>query len=262
MKVQRFEHAAERETLKDSASADAASVNAGSGRPGDAKATLDVLERALEGSTTARHRYHYLLFLRFTIINGAGFALLGAAYFQGWIGLVIAGDHTGIVFLIAGLFGLGLGLCAWKIWRTSRELNQIKDHDPLRPSRIGTYLDAVRKRHGDSRSILADTLKLKMANRISVVRYIANTLVLVGLIGTVLGFIIALSGVEPTLASDVASVGPMVSTLIKGMSVALYTTLVGAVLNIWLMTNYRILLSGTVNLITAIIELGERNARA
>ena len=32
----------------------------------------------------------------------------------------------------------------------------------------------------------------------------------------------------------------MVSTLIDGMSVALYTTLVGSVLNVWLMLNYRL----------------------
>jgi hypothetical protein len=41
------------------------------------------------------------------------------------------------------------------------------------------------------------------------------------------------------------------------MSVALYTTLVGAVLYIWLTVAYRILVSGTVDLIATTIELGE-----
>jgi adenosylcobinamide amidohydrolase len=45
------------------------------------------------------------------------------------------------------------------------------------------------------------------------------------------------------------------------MSVALYTTLVGAVLNIWLMVNYRLLEGGTVTLLTTIVELGERHVR-
>jgi hypothetical protein len=52
----------------------------------------------------------------------------------------------------------------------------------------------------------------------------------------------------------------MVSTLITGMSVALYTTLVGSLLNVWLMVNVRLLESGTVKLLTATIELGERHA--
>jgi hypothetical protein len=36
---------------------------------------------------------------------------------------------------------------------------------------------------------------------------------------------------------------------------------VGAVLNIWLMVNYRLLEGGTVTLVTSIVELGERDAR-
>ena len=59
----------------------------------------------------------------------------------------------------------------------------------------------------------------------------------------------------------VETIGPMVSTLITGMSVALYTTLVGSLLNVWLMVNVRLLESGTVQLLTATIELGERHAR-
>ena len=38
---------------------------------------------------------------------------------------------------------------------------------------------------------------------------------------------------------------------------ALYTTLVGAVLHIWLMMNYQVLATGTVNLANAIIETVE-----
>lgn len=81
-----------------------------------------------------------------------------------------------------------------------------------------------------------------------------------GLIGTVVWFIIALSGVDASKAGDVGAVGPMVTTLIEGMSVALHTTLVGAVLNFWLSVNYNILSTGTVNLVTEIVALGERLA--
>ena len=92
-------------------------------------------------------------------------------------------------------------------------------------------------------------------------RHIANSLVLLGLIGTVLGFIIALSGIEPGAAASVKAIGPMVSNLIRGMSVALYTTLVGAVLNLWLTVNYNQLARDTVRLVTDLVALGEANAR-
>jgi biopolymer transport protein ExbB/TolQ len=103
---------------------------------------------------------------------------------------------------------------------------------------------------------------MTLMSRISSIRHIGNSLVFLGLLGTVIGFIMALSGVDAQTAGDVDAIGPMVTTLIDGMSVALYTTLVGAVLNIWLMINYRLLEGGTVTLLTTIVDLGERHARA
>lgn len=242
-----------------------AKVNPGSAashdRPDLGISPLAELENALEGREFSLDRHRFLLLLRFLLVNLVGFALLGAAFLQGWVTKALAADSTGIVLLIFGLFVFGLILCGWKIWRASHELNQIKAFDPLRPSRVGGYLTAIRLRSADSRSITAELLKLKLSNRIGIVRHVANSLVLLGLIGTVIGFIIALSGVDVNLAADVDSVGLMISTLISGMSVALYTTLVGAILNIWLMVNYRLLLNGTVNLMTSVVELGERYAR-
>lgn len=63
--------------------------------------------------------------------------------------------------------------------------------------------------------------------------YLGNGLktvfVSVGLVGTVIGFMMALSGVDASVVSNIDAIGPMVSTLIQGMGIALTTTLVGAV---------------------------------
>ena len=159
-----------------------------------------------------------------------------------------------VIFLT---FLCGLAISTWKVVQTSRELNQIKAYNPLLPSRVGTYIAQLRGRSADSRSMAAMALRLKLSNRISVIRYLANSLVLLGLIGTVIGFIITLSGVDPAQASDARAIAPMVANLIEGMSVALYTTLVGAVFNLWLTANFRLLATGTVNLIADLVELGE-----
>ena len=50
----------------------------------------------------------------------------------------------------------------------------------------------------------------------------------------------------------------MVSTLIQGMSVALYTTLVGSICSVWLNICYQIMSTGSNNLLSKIIELGEK----
>ena len=54
----------------------------------------------------------------------------------------------------------------------------------------------------------------------------------------------------------------MVATLLHGMAMALFKTLVGSVLNVWLMVDYRLLEGGAVHLLTHAIEEGERDAAA
>ena len=215
---------------------------------------------ALMDGDAASHRY--LLLLRFTVLNLVALALLGAAWVKGWASVVVAGDTTGLVLVIGAVFLFGLLSCGHKIWQTSLELNQLKEHRTSAGSRVERYLASVRGRDGNARALAASALKLKLASRISSIRHLANSLVILGLIGTVVGFIIALSGVSAESAADVDAIGPMVSTLISGMSVALYTTLVGAILNIWLMTNYRLLEGGTITLVTAIVEEGEGHGHA
>jgi hypothetical protein len=202
----------------------------------------------------------HLLTFRFTLVNLVATALLIAAWFEGWVDHALSGDRTRLVTVIVLVFAAGLVECARRIVETSRELNAVRDPGLLPSRRVREYLAAARGRDPQSRGMLASALKLKLTSRIAPVRHVANSLVFLGLIGTVVGFIIALSGVDPAAASDVDAIGPMVSTLISGMSVALYTTLVGSILNIWLMFNYRLLEGGTVRLFTAVVERGERDA--
>ncbi len=206
--------------------------------------------------------YNYVLLLRFTLANLLGFAMVAIAVQQGMIDMVLAADRTNISVLIAVVFIGGLGLCSWKMLKISRELNKVRSFNPLEKSKAAEYLAKLRGCPMGNRGVLAGALRLKLSQSISPVRQTANSLVLLGLIGTVIGFIIALSGVDPESASDVSAVGPMISTLISGMSTALYTTLVGSILNVWLMVNYQILAGGMVKLITAIHEFGEQHARA
>lgn len=203
----------------------------------------------------------YQQVLHFIVVNTAAFALLAAAYFQGWIEIIVKADGSGLSVAIFVVFLAGLGVCGYKIWAISCELNCVRNFDPCRRSWATTYLNEVAGRRSGSRAITASSLRVKIGNWIVVVRYVANSLVLLGLIGTVLGFIIALSGVDPAKAQDVRAVTPMVANLIRGMSVALYTTLVGSVLNLWLSVNYRLLAGGAAKLTTELVALGEANAR-
>ena len=123
---------------------------------------------------------------RFHVLNLAGFALLGAAYRQGWVQLVLDGDRTYLSVVIFGVFLTGaVGLA--------------RGH-----------------RH--------------------FARHIQHSLVMLGLIGTVIGFVIALQSVDPAAAGDVDRISETVAQLISGLGVAMFTTLVGSIGALWLRT--------------------------
>ena len=188
--------------------------------------------------------------------------MLAAAYLQGWLDGVLGAHLMELSATIFLVFLYGLIFCGAKIWRHDVELNLVAAGNPDAETRVGRYLSHAREAEAQSRSNYAVALRLKLTDRIVGIRHVANSLIFLGLIGTVIGFIIALSGVDPEAAADVENVQAMVSTLITGMSVAMYTTLVGALLYIWLSVNHRILVTGTVDLLDATIELGETRARA
>jgi MotA/TolQ/ExbB proton channel family len=220
---------------------------------------LRELGRALAKGDPLAHRY--LLLLRFLLANLLALALVGAAAGQGWIGMIFAPDTGGYSLAIVAVFLVGWVWSAQRALQISRELNEIKEAQVHSRAALPEYLRQSEGRDAQSRALLASVLRLKLASRIAPIRHIANSLVLLGLIGTVIGFVIALSGVRPELASDVDAIGPMVSTLISGMSIALHTTLVGSLLHLWLMVNVRLLEGGSVKLLTATVETGELRAR-
>lgn len=209
-----------------------------------------------EGRVGERERTQSLLVLRFTLMNMVGIALVGAVWMQGWLEPLVAGASRWMVPVIVAVFAVGLAWCGRLVMDTGVELDQLKS-GRLRPgSRVSRYLTAASGACRNRRRALEEALKIKLHARMAGVRHIAGSLVFLGLIGTVIGFMIALDGVDAANAADPASVAPMVATLIDGMGLALSTTLVGAVLNLWLMSAYRVLENGTAKLYAELIERG------
>ncbi|HEX6012099.1 MAG TPA: MotA/TolQ/ExbB proton channel family protein [Geminicoccaceae bacterium] len=206
--------------------------------------------------------FRYVLVLRAILINSVALAFAVIAWLQGLVAPIFATDSTYLTHLIVAVFVVGLVTCLRRIVQVSRELNAVKEGRPAPGTRAGQFLTQARGTDSQGRASLAGALRLKLSSRIAGVRQFANNLVLLGLIGTVVGFIMALSGVDPDTVGDAAAIAPMVSNLIEGMGVALYTTLVGSVLNIWLMLNCRLLETASVSLVTQLVELAEGPGRA
>ena len=203
-------------------------------------------------------QYKYLLILRYSLINLVGLVFLFVLITQGYVSKAIKADITNMVIVILALFSVGFILAAYRTFWLSRELNYsfLKVLPPN--SMAKDFLQNSKKLDASSRNNLAASLRIKLSSKINYIKFMANTLVILGLIGTVIGFIIALSGVDGSVSSNPEEVSKMVSTLIEGMSVALYTTLVGSICSVWLNICYQIMSTGANNLLSKIIELGEK----
>ena len=201
--------------------------------------------------------FKYLLILRFALVNIIGIVFLLAAYTQGYIQKAVNADITNVILLIFVLFFVGFLLATFRTFWISKQLNYIKVNSKNKVSISYDYRKKIRGLDASSRSNLASSIRIKLANKINFIKFIANTLVILGLIGTVIGFIIALSGVDGSVSNNPEEISKMITTLIQGMSVALYTTLAGSICSVWLNICYQILSTGANKLLSKIIEIGE-----
>jgi hypothetical protein len=178
----------------------------------------------------------HLLLSKYAILNASAAGLVGAAYAHGYLDSIIATDSTHMCALIAGLAVAGVALAGRKAVWLGREIEAAPG------SKAAEFRDR-------------DTYRLQLQQRLSWIRYLASLLVVLGLVGTVVGMIQALSGVDASVAGDVQAAGRMVAALVAGLSTALYTTLVGSVGNIALMLNYRLLENAAA---AALVAVGKR----
>jgi len=68
--------------------------------------------------------------------------------------------------------------------------------------------------------------------------FVADCFTMAGFIGTIWGMIVALNGFDGINPSDILSIQKLISSLVKGVSIALYTTLTGLVCGMLLKVQY------------------------
>ncbi len=87
--------------------------------------------------------------------------------------------------------------------------------------------------------------------------FLAELMIRLGLLGTVIGFIFMLGSVANVASVDVHALQQLLTNMSDGMRIALYTTLTGLGAGILLSFQYRLLDAGVDRLMAEIIELSE-----
>ena len=120
-------------------------------------------------------------------------------------------DATKLSFVLFGLFGIMSGWCGYKTYRLSKFIDEGGDEPHL--------IDRI--------------------ERLMEVGWFTSDLCLtIGMVGTVVGFIMMLSGFATVNIADVKTVQSLIRELGVGMSTALYTTLTGLICGALLKIQY------------------------
>lgn len=191
------------------------------------------------------YNINFLLFYKWVLFNSIIAYLLYYFYHKGWLTLLIVSDISFITPLIMGLTLIGVVLSGVKAFNISNELFKIKNNKGV----LGYIIEPNVK----VTSLTLESVKLVLSSRLYIIRYIAWSLVVLGLIGTVLGFIIVLSSIDPNVVGNVELIGQLMGNITNGLGVALYTTLAGSFGNLWILINYNMLQTATIQLYSKIL---------
>ena len=164
---------------------------------------------------------NHLLLYRMLLFNAVGFFGLYVAYDLGYIQDVIDADASYIVYAIAALFSLVWGSTVRQAIKVSRFINDYKAENYWHDYKTGA----------------------KRLWKIAHIDRAAGWMTTLGLIGTVVGFIMAFQNISIELVGDASGVQALATQLVSGMGTALVTTLVGAVAGLWTEVNYKMIVT-------------------
>lgn len=86
-------------------------------------------------------------------------------------------------------------------------------------------------------ALMIATLVATFSGKTEILPHTKTWFVMIGLIGNVVGFIVALQGMSNGNLADAAGLRAIAEALLDGMGVAFCSTLVGAIASLWTSTN-------------------------
>lgn len=157
-----------------------------------------------------------ILIYKLVLLNALAIAWLAVTNYQsGWFLKLFHSDTTGINYATAGLFILVFIATATSARKMNTAFNNIVDEPDLKWM--------VRKKHLDW------------------IERAAGWMLFLGLIGTLYGLMISLSGVNTGNINSVDGLKTIGVQLITGLRIEISTTLIGAMCSLWTEVNYTVM---------------------
>jgi hypothetical protein len=203
----------------------------------------------------------------------------------GFIRLMIVSDRTYISSLIAILYIVTCGHCFWRTRAIAREAEAGRrcrailsgpdavtalapEARVLPPGMVTDHIRSlVTKAETQGARRIDQTLLLRsLADRLrgsnGFGAFVSDTLMKLGLLGTIIGFIIMLAPIAGLDAADKVAMKSSMGLMSDGMAVAMYTTLAGLVGSILVRIQYYMLDSATQRVFSDAVVLTETRVTA
>ena len=212
-----------------------------------------------------------LVFRALLILGLIAFGFYLAAE-RGLIRIALDADRSYISAVILGVYALASA--HWlHIARTLgserahfRDLEQClqadRPADASRGGRIGEFLDNLRARESSDSSALVGAFGDALINRHAFGHFVSDVLIKLGLLGTIVGFILMLLPVSEIDEFEPALMQQLLAAMSEGMAVALYTTLAGLVTSTLLKLQYHILDATAADLTTRLSVMADVHSAA
>ncbi|MCY4012012.1 MAG: MotA/TolQ/ExbB proton channel family protein [Gammaproteobacteria bacterium] len=127
---------------------------------------------------------------------------------------------------------------------------------------VGGFLANLRAREADEPAALVAAFGDALMNRHAFGHFVSDALIKLGLLGTIVGFILMLLPVSEIEAFEPALMQQLLAGMSEGMAVALYTTLAGLVTSTLLKLQYHVLDASAADLATRLGVLADVHAAA
>jgi hypothetical protein len=228
-------------------------------------------DTALSGTATPE-RGALLLWMIFTGLSIFAVFLL---WRYGLIHLMVASDRTYISSLITVLYLVTCGHCFWRTRAIAREGEVARgcravlsapdgaralDAD-ARGLPGGLVTDHIRSLVTKAKAQAAGRIERTLADRLrgsnGFGAFVSDTLMKLGLLGTIIGFIIMLAPIATLDAADKTAMKTSMGLMSDGMAVAMYTTLAGLIGSILVRIQYYMLDAATQRVFSDAVMLTE-----
>lgn len=213
------------------------------------------------------------LILQWTIYAGVMSFLLWLSWELQILGGIFASDPTKITFLIALFFLGGTIHCGLRAKYLSAQLNSIIDievesmpwhnEDSLPAEFLKTITKSLQgqsfndEKNSPDNALLADVFAEQAHAQHEVGWFFTSLLVKLGLLGTVIGFVLMLGPLSTLKSFDIADVQGILTSMTAGMGVALNTTLIGLLGSMLLSFQYLLLDRGADELVARTVHYME-----